>query len=1048
MSIYKGAVNRPVMTSLCFVAVLVLGLFSLKKLPIDLYPNIETNTIMVMTSYQGASASDIENNVSRPLENVLNTVSNLKHITSKSRENISVITLEFDYGKNIDELTNDVRDKLDLVKSALPDGAENPTIFKFSTDMIPIIVLSAKAKESMPALYKILDEGVANPLARIGGVGTVSVSGAPKRQIQVYIDPVRLEAYHLSVETISAIIAAENKNVPGGNFDIGSNTYSLRVEGEFDDASQMANIVVGSFNGKNIYLKDVARIKDSVEERTQETYNDGVQGAMIVIQKQTGANSVEIADKVRAALPSLQAKLPSDVKLDIIVDTSDNIKNTIASLADVIRDALIFVGLVVFIFLGRWRSCVIILITIPLSLVASFIYLAVTGSSLNIISLSSLSIAIGLVVDDAIVVLENVTTHVERGSHPRQAAVHGTNEMALSVVASTLTLFAVFFPLTLVSGMTGVLFRELGWMVCIIMAISLICALTLTPMMSSQLLQLNPKHNKVFEKFYSPIKRGLDQLDVSYAQLVNWAVRHRTVVVSGGFIFFVASMFLFKFIGTEFMPTQDNGRIGVTLEMPIGTRTELSRDIALKIEKQWKSKYPEIQVINFTVGQASSDNAWASMSDNGTHIMSFNIRLSDPADRKRGIVEICNEMRKDLDNYPELKKFMVNVGGSRSSMMGSGQATLDLEVYGYDFSQTDKIAKDLRERMSKVSGCVDVTISRGDYQPEYQIKFDREKLALNGLNLSTAATYARNRINGATASKYREEGDEYDIKVMYAPEYRQSIESIENIMVYNSQGKGIRIKDLGTVVEESAPPTIERKDRERVNTVQAVISGASMDKVVAAARQQISQLNVPSGVTVQVSGTYEDQQESFSDLLTLGGLIIILVFIVMAAEFESLTYPFIIMFALPFALSGVLMALWISGSTLNLMSAIGMIMLIGIVVKNGIVLVDYINLNRERGLGIINSVVKGGKSRLRPVLMTSLTAILGMIPMAIGGGQGAEMWRPMGVAIIGGLTISTVLTLVIVPVLYCIFAGTGVKRRRKKMREFEAALNAVESNNE
>lgn len=1048
MSIYKGAVNRPVMTSLCFVAVLVLGLFSLKKLPIDLYPNIETNTIMVMTSYQGASASDIENNVSRPLENVLNTVSNLKHITSKSRENISVITLEFDYGKNIDELTNDVRDKLDLIKSALPDGAENPTIFKFSTDMIPIIVLSAKANESMPALNKILDEGVANPLARIGGVGTVSVSGAPKRQIQVYIDPVRLEAYHLSVETISAIIAAENKNVPGGNFDIGSNTYSLRVEGEFDDASQMANIVVGSFNGKNIYLKDVARIKDSVEERTQETYNDGKQGAMIVIQKQTGANSVEIADKVRAALPSLQAKLPSDVKLDVIVDTSDNIKNTIASLADVIRDALIFVGLVVFIFLGRWRSCVIILITIPLSLVASFIYLAVTGSSLNIISLSSLSIAIGLVVDDAIVVLENVTTHIERGSHPRQAAVHGTNEMALSVVASTLTLFAVFFPLTLVSGMTGVLFRELGWMVCIIMAISLICALALTPMMSSQLLQLNPKHNKVFEKFYSPVKRGLDQLDVKYAQLVNWAVRHRTVVMSGGLIFFIASMFLFKFIGTEFMPTQDNGRIGVTMEMPIGTRTELSRDIALKIAKQWKTKYPEMQAINFTVGQASSDNAWASMSDNGTHIMSFNIRLSDPADRKRGIVEICDDMRKDLGNYPELKKFTVNVGGSRSSMMGSGQATLDLEVYGYDFTQTDKIAKDLRERMSKVPGCVDVTISRGDYQPEYQIKFDREKLALNGLNLSTAATYARNRINGATASKYREEGDEYDIKVMYAPEYRQSIESIENIMVYNSQGKGIRIKDLGTVVEESAPPTIERKDRERVNTVQAVISGASMDKVVAAARQQISQLNVPSGVTVQVSGTYEDQQESFSDLLTLGGLIIILVFIVMAAEFESLTYPFIIMFALPFALSGVLMALWMSGSTLNLMSAIGMIMLIGIVVKNGIVLVDYINLNRERGLGIINSVVKGGKSRLRPVLMTSLTAILGMIPMAIGGGQGSEMWKPMGIAVIGGLTISTVLTLVIVPVLYCIFAGTGVKRRRRKMREFEAALNAVENNNE
>ncbi len=1041
MSVYAGAVKRPIMTSLCFIAVMIFGLFSLQKLPIDLYPDIEMNTIMVITSYPGASAADIENNVSRPLENVLNTVSNLKHITSKSKENISVITLEFEYGKNIDALTNDVRDKLDLVKASLPDDAENPTIFKFSTDMIPIVILSAQAKESLPALYKILDDGVANPLARIGGVGTVSVTGAPKREIQIYIDPVRLEAYKLSVETISSIIAAENKNIPGGNIDIGSDTYSLRVEGEFKDASQMKNIVVGSSDGKNIYLKDVARVQDAVQERAQETYNGGVQGAQIVIQKQTGANSVQIANKVRAILPSLQAKLPSDVKLDVVIDTSDNIKNTIASLGDTIRDALLFVGLVVFIFLGRWRSCVIILVTIPLSLIASFIYLAVVGSSLNIISLSSLSIAIGLVVDDAIVVLENVTTHIERGSDPKQASVHGTNEMAVSVIASTLTLFAVFFPLTLVSGMTGVLFRELGWMVCIIMAISLICALTLTPMLCSQLLRLNPKHNKVFEKVYGPIQKGLDGFDVFYARLLNWAVRHRSSVIIGGCSFFILSMFLIKFIGTEFMPTQDNARVGVTMELPIGTRTEVSRDIALQVENVWKKKYPEIEFINFTVGQADTDNTWASLSDNGSHIVTFNIRLSDPGKRKRGIVEICEGMRKDLDNFPELKKYTVDVGGSRGQGMG-GQSTLDLEVYGYDFAQTDKVAQDLKNRMSKVPGCADVTTSRGDYQPEYQIKFDREKLAMNGLNLTTAATYARNRINGAVASKYREDGEEYDIKVMYAPEYRQSIESIENILIYNSQGKGIRLRDLGTVVEAFSPPTIERKDRERINTVQAVISGASMDKVVAAAHQQISQLQIPPGVTVQVSGTYEDQQESFTDLATLALLIIILVFIVMAAQFESLTYPFIIMFALPFSLSGVLMALWISGSTINLMSAIGMIMLIGIVVKNGIVLVDYINLNRERGLAIINSVVTGGKSRLRPVVMTTLTTILGMVPMAIGGGQGSEMWQPMGIAVIGGLTISTVLTLIIVPVLYCVFAGTGVKRQRKKMRELDAIVSA------
>ena len=1037
MSLYEGSVKRPIMTSLVFLAVVIFGLFSLQKLPIDLYPDIETNTLMVMTAYPGASAADVENNVSRPMENVLNTVSNLKHITSKSRENISVITMEFEFGEDIDVLTNDVRDKLEMVKSSLPDDAESPIIFKFSTDMIPIVLLSVQAEQSLPALYKILDDGVANPLARIGGVGTVSISGAPQREVQVYVDPIRMEAYNLSIETVSAIIAAENKNIPGGNFDVGTETYAVRVEGEFKDAKQMEQIVVGSYDGKNIYLKDVARVVDSVEERAQLTYNNGVQGAMIVIQKQTGANSVQISDKVMKALPDLQAALPSDVKLGIIVDTSDNIRNTISSLANTVRDALIFVGIVVFVFLGRWRSTVIILITIPLSLIASFIYLAITGSTLNIISLSSLSIAIGMVVDDAIVVLENVTTHIERGSEPKQAAVHGTNEVAISVIASTLTLLAVFFPLTMVPGMMGVMFHELGWMVTIIMIISTASALSLTPMLCSQLLKLNPKHSKMFDVLYGPIQKALDALDVAYAKLLDWSVRHRKTVVFAALSFFVLSMVLVKYVGTEFFPTSDDGRIGVTIETPIGTRTEISRDLALRVQQEWTKKYPEIKVLNFTVGQADTDNIFASMSDNGTHIISFNINLSDPGDRERGVVEICEMMREDLAAIPEIKKYQVNVGGSRGQSMG-GQSTLDVEVYGYNFDETDRVATELKERLSKVKGMADITISRGDYQPEYQIDFDREKLALNGLNLSTAASYVRNRINGSIQSKYREDGEEYDIRVVYAPEYRQSVDAIENILVYNNQGKGVRIRDIGTVVERFAPPTIERKDRERINTVQGVIAGESMDKVVAGTREQIAQMDIPQGVTIKLAGSYEDQQESFGDLMTLMVLIILLVFIVMAAQFESLTYPFIIMFALPFSFSGVFMALFMTGTTMNVISMIGMIMLVGIVVKNGIVLVDYINLNRERGSSIIHSVVTGGKSRLRPVLMTTLTTILGMGPMAIGGGQGSETWQPMGISVIGGLTVSTLLTLVLVPVLYCMFAGTGVKRQRRKMRQIQA----------
>lgn len=1034
MSLYGSAVKRPIMTTLCFVTVIILGLFSLAKLPIDLYPDIDTNSIMVITMYPGASAKDIEQNVTKPLENSLNSVEHLKHISSTSRENTSVITLEFEYGYDIDVLTNDVRDKLDMVKSMLPDDSENPIIFKFSTDMIPICILSVEAKESMSGLYKILDDGLANPLARVDGVGSVSISGAPKREIHVYVDPARLDAYNLSVEQISSVIAAENRNVPGGSFDVGSNTYALRVQGEFDDSAQLENIPVASVNGKTVFLRDVARVEDSLEERTQQTFINGNEGATIIIQKQSGANSVEISNKVMKMLPSLEKNLPSDIKIGIVVDTSDNIRNTIASLVETVLYALLFVMIVVLFFLGRWRATMIIVITIPVSLIASFIYLFATGNSLNIVSLSALSISIGMVVDDAIVVLENVTTHIERGADPKQAAVHGTNEVAISVIASTLTLIAVFFPLTLVTGMTGVLFRQLGWMVTIMMIISTTCALSLTPMLCSQWLRLRTKKSKGFQ-WHKPIEKLLDKFDDGYASLLQKVVTHKTVTIIICLGIFIGSCFLMKFVGTEFFPTQDDGRLGVNLELPIGSRVEEAQASMARLDSLWRKKYPEIQVESYTVGPASSDNTYASLSDNGPHIISMNIRLSDPGDRKRRITEIADEMRKDINNdFPEFKKAQVMVGGRQGGGMG-GQSTVDFEVYGYDFDNTDKVAKDLAEILRGINGTADVMISRSDYQPEYQVDFDREKLAMHGISLQTAAFYLRNRINGATSSQFREDGEEYDIKVMYSPEKRTQISDIENIMIYTSQGQGVRLKELGTVVERFTPPTIERKDRERLITVSAVVDGVPMSQVVADAEAQMNSIDMPAGVSIQIAGSYEDQQDSFKDLMMLGILIILLVYIVMAAQFESLTYPGIIMTSLLFAFSGVFLILWITGHTLNIMSMIGAIMLIGIVVKNGIVLIDYITLNRERGMGIRTAVVDGGKSRLRPVVMTTLTTILGMVPMAVGSGQGSEMWKPMGVAVIGGLTFSTILTLLFVPTLYCVFAGNGVKNARRKFRK-------------
>ncbi len=1025
------------MTTLCFVAVMVLGLFSLSKLPVDLYPDIETNTILVITTYPGASASDVENNVTRPLENTLNAVEHLKHITSDSRENTSVITLEFEFGNDIEVLTNDVRDKLDMISSVLPDEVNTPIIFKFSTDMIPIVILSVQAEESQKALYKILDDNVANPLARIDGVGTVSISGAPEREINVYMDPRKMEAYGLTVETVSQAIVAENKNVPGGSFDVGNNTYPLRVEGEFTDPQQMLDIIVATHNGAPVYLRDVARVVDDVQERAQKAYNDGKQGAMIVIQKQNGANSVEIAQAVKKMMPELQKQLPSDVKLGVIMDTSDNILNTIDSLVETILYAILFVVVVVFVFLGRWRATVIICITIPMSLIASFIYLFVSDGSLNMISLSCLSIAIGNVVDDAIVVLENVTTHIERGSEPKQAAVHATNEVAISVVASTLTMIAVFFPLTMVTGMTGVLFKQLGWMMCVIMTISTVSALTFTPMMCSQLLRLQKKQTKFFLMWYTPVHKALDRLDGWYARRLDWGVRHRKTMITGCVVLFLASLGCCSGIHSEFFPANDSGRIGISLELPVGTRVEIAERLSLELTKKWQDRYgKDMDAINFKVGQAGEDDTYSSLSDNGPHIIEFNIGMVPSNEREKTLEQICDEMRNDLAQYPDFVKTDVKLGGGGSGM--GGQSTASFEVYGYDFDATDRVAKILKEELSKVKGVGQVNISRSDYQPEYQVDFDREKLALHGLNLSTAASYLRNRVNGSTSSYYREDGDEYDIKVRYEPDQRTSIEALENIIIYNQAGEGVRVKDVGKVVQRFSPPTIERKDRERIVTVDAVLSGIALSQGVEAGNKIIEKMELPQGVSIKVAGSYEDQQDANADLGVLAVLIILLVFIVMAAQFESMTNPFIIMLSVPFAFSGVILALFLTQTPLSVMSILGGIMLIGIVVKNGIVLIDYILLCRERGMGIIRAVTVAGRSRLRPVLMTTLTTILGMVPMAVGQGVGAEMWRPLGVAVIGGLTVSTVLTLVLVPVVYCVFASGGIARGRRKLRKARA----------
>lgn len=1043
MSIYQSAVRKPVTTALIYVALAVIGIFSLSRLSIDFLPSMSDNTILVMTTYSGASAADIENNVTKPLESALSSVSDLKHITSSTKENSSLVMLEFEYGIDIAEATNDVRDKLNLIADYLPKDANIPVLFKFGTDDIPVLILSVQAQESMNGLYKILDDRIASPLSRIKGVGTVSIAGAPVREIQIYCDPYKLEAYNLTVEGIASIIAYENRNTPGGNLDIGSETLTIRMEGEFDDPRQMENIIVGHFQGRNIFLSDVARVEDTIRERAQETFIDGIQGGSIIVQKQAGANTVQICKKIRQRLPELQENLPSDITIGVVMDSSDNINRVINSLTEAIMITFILVVFIVLLFLGRWRATLIVAIVIPVSLVASFIYLLISGNTLNIISLSSLSIAIGMVVDDAIVALENITSHIEKGTKPKSAAVYATNEVSISIVASTLTLLAVFIPLTMVGGMSGEIFRQLGWIVAIVSSVSTIAALTLTPMMSSQLLKLNHHKSKGFQKVYQYVEKGLDTLDLVYAKALGWTVRHRITVILASTALFISSLFLFIIVPTDFFPQQDNARLQMVVKLPINTRAEITKELSFRICEQFRRDYPEIRAMTFSVGQAGEDNIFGQLGENGPHVMTANIRFSLKTERERSIQELSDAMRADLRRYyPEIRTFNISTG------MGGyivGQTTVDLEIYGNDFSTTDAIAAQLADLMEAVPGTSQVTISRDEYSPEYLIEFDREKLAEHGLNLSTASQFVRNRINGITASYFREEGVEYYIKVRYAPEHRQTLEDVRNILIYNNLGQTVRVRDIATIEETMQPPTIERKDRERIVTVTCVAAkGAVLSDLVTAAREQIDKVDIPPEVMINIAGSYERQQESFRDLSTLMVLILILVYIVMAAQFESFSSPFIIMFSIPFALTGVLAGLAVSGMALGIMSMVGLLMLSGIVVKNGIVLIDYIVLCRERGMSVMEAVVTSGRSRLRPILMTALTTILGMVPLAVGKGVGAEMWNSLGVTMASGLTVSTLVTLFLIPAIYSLMAERAEKRKRQRAERLQRrALKAA-----
>jgi len=1027
MSIYSTSVKRPVTTILIFVGLMVMGLYSLVQLPVDLYPEMELPFVVVMTTYPGASASDIESNVTRPIENTLNSVSNLKEITSTSSDGTSIVFMNFEYGTNLDEASNDIRSNLGFVERALPEDCEKPAIIKFSTSMMPIVFYAITADESYAGLEKILDEKIVNPLNRIDGVGSVALSGVPGRKVYIDVDPLKMEAYNLSIEQIGNILRAENMNMPAGFVEMGKTDYPLRIQGEFPESDVVKNIVVSNFNGSSIYLKDIAEVRDTIRESKFDTKINGAKGMSLYVMKQSGGNTVKVTKEIEKNLEVLIKDLPPDVKIEKLFDSASFIKDSISNLSETLMYALIFVVLVVLFFLGRWRATFIIILTIPISLIVAFIYLFITDASINIISLTSLSIAIGMVVDDAIVVLENITKHIERGSQPREASIYATNEVWLAVIVTTLTVVAVFFPLTFVTGLTGVLFKQLGMIVTITIITSVFAAITLTPTLSALMLKWYPiKKDAGFWTYDGSIRKWLDKLDHFYEKTIVWALHHKTMVSLSALVIFLASMSLFLVIKTEFFPQADESRLTATLELQTGTRVDQTLKTSEKVDQLIKAKYPEVRIISTSAGSDDQGGFASIFSGGGSHKISYSLSLVPVEERTKSVFEMADELRADFSKMPEVVDYTV----STSDNMGSfGGSAVDVEIYGYDIAETNIVAEKLAEKIKNVQGAKDVTISRDKSKPELQIVFDQNKMAANGLNTATVSSIVKNRVDGMTATRLRQFGDEYDVVVRFKRSATSTLTDIENIGITNPMGQTVRLGEIAQIKEYWSPPSIERKRKERIVKVSFTPYKRSLTDIQIDVQKAIDETEKPSGVMVQISGAIKEQMDAFMDIAMLILISLVLVYLIMASQFESLKMPFIIMFSIPFAFSGVAIALFISNTALSVISGIGAVMLIGIVVKNAIVLVDFINLMRERGHELYEAIAISGRSRLRPVIMTSATTILGMLPLALSSGAGSELWSPMGIAVIGGLVFSTLVTLILVPVIYAIFSKHGERNK-------------------
>lgn len=1035
MNLPEFGVRRPVTNFMIFCSVIILAFYSFTSIGIDLFPQIEPPVINVISVYPGAGPEDVETKVTENLENQLGTTPGLEKITSYSSEGTSVISLKFIWGTNLDQASNDVRDRIELAKRFLPDipdEMDNPFIFKFNTANIPILFVGFTAKESFPELYDLVDKRLADELKQLPGVGTVQFHGGGlERQINIWVDREKLEGYGFSILDIENVLRRENITQPVGSLKSGLTDYLIRLPGEWTSPDQISEIILAVRNGKVVYLKDVARVEDSFKEVTTIARINKQQGLMMMVQKQSGTNTVEVSQRVKKRLQTLQKRLPTDVKTHVIFDSSGDIAASLATLKSTVWFSIFLVILVVWFFLRQFAASMVIALTIPFSLLISFIYLFLSGKTINVISLSSIAITAGMVVDNAIVVVDNISRGLERGQLPVEAAISRTSEMFLAIAASTFTTIVVFMPLLFLKGVAGKMFGELAAIVIATLIASLWTAVTFTPMLCSKWFKLREQQKNRLQKLHKISESWFKNLEELYARALTWCLNHRGIVIIGFLSVFMLSLFLIPFVGSEFIPEEDTGDVRITVHLPVGTRLEQTDNIACEIEefletdvpeaKYYYSRSGEVTGMAKTMGQAS-----------GSYIIAAGAKLVPKTQRQRSDKEVAQALRDKIRAIPGVIKADISTGNPIGRLItGGGGKAIQVDIIGHSFEQTMVLAEKVKSVLKDIPGAVDVSISREMDRPELRIEVDREKAGALGLDMDTIARSIKTFIQGSTATKYREKGETYDIYLRLDESARSKPEDLENltfilplrdkIASFSPLAKSIKLSNIARIYQAAGPQEIERQNRERVVRVSCNAYKRSTGKIIEDLNKELKKISIPNGIMVNIAGEAEEQAKAFKDLALLLILSIFLVYLVMASQFESYLDPFIIMFSIPFTFIGVILGFVLTRTSLSVVTFLGIVMLMGIVVNNAIVLISYINILRTREFSLKDAITQGGRDRLRPVLMTTVTTLVGLLPLALSRGQGSESWQPLGITMLSGLSVSTFITMLFVPTLYAVF---------------------------